>query len=633
MSIPNSYWTTERLLTTQDIERFEQVPLEERGLPESTYQMLMDGCAINPDKVAVQEFSDGVRPLETSREVTFAGLRRKIHQTANLLFELGVGSSDVVSLLMPAVLESQYVLWGAQAAGIVNPVNWMLESDIMAHTLQAANTKVLIVYGGDEYTQIWHKLEAVVPRLAGLTAIIRIGGELPGPQQACGIPVIQYESVIESYEGDYLVSGRKFGRNEIAALFHTGGTTGAPKLAPVLHRNQVFWVWASALLTGFADEEVRLIGVPIFHVAGCVAGCFSPLSRGSRLVLMTSAGYRHPSVVPNLWKLIETFRATTVNLVPTLVNQLLSLPINGADLSSLRYASSSTAPLSVTAAETFYRLTGVRIRESYGQTETTAVTFITPPVDKIKVGSSGLRLPYQHVRIVQLDRDGSIERECEVGEPGLVLVRGPAVFPGYLGPRKVEHWFEGDWLNTGDLGYLDDEAWLYITGRAKDLIIRGGHNIDPKMVEEALFAVEAIQDVAVVGAPDRHAGEVPVAYVVFRPDASSDPQHILQHAARHVPERAAVPKHCYVLEEMPKSSVGKILKNQLRVDAARRSYLDVLHAALPDVALDVSVQDKGAAGLLVEVQVNGPGRICHADIEQVLLGFSHPVSIRSTYGE
>lgn len=625
--ITPSYWTSDLLLTEDDVKRFESVPLEERRLPDSTYQMLMDGCALNPDKVAIYFFTDGNRPKETCTRVTFGELRIKVNQTANLLFELGVRKDDVISVLMPAVPESQYVFWGAQAAGVVNPANWMLEPEILVHMFQAAGTKVLVAHGGDENTSVWAKIERVVKQLPGLTAVVRVGGNEPCPDFIGGVRVVDFNADIENHAGDRLISNRRIQAHDTASLFHTGGTTGAPKLARHLHRNQVFWVWASGLLSGFGENEVRAVGIPVFHVAGSIVGCFGPLSRGASVILMTSAGYRHPSVLPNIWNIVEAFRVTTVTFVPTLVNQVLSIPLQGADISSITYAACSTAPLSTNVAEEFFRRTGLRIRESYGMTETTAVTFITPPVEKVKVGSSGLRLPYQRVRVVQIDAEGKIKMDCSPGEAGLVIVRGPALFPGYLGNEEAR-WLDGDWLDTGDLGFLDADHWLWITGRAKDLIIRGGHNIDPKMVEEALFAHPGVQDAAVVGAPDSHAGEVPVAYVVMKPGADATPQDILRHAGQHVPERAAVPKHCYLLTEMPKTLVGKIQKNILRCDAIERAFRAALAEARIAGQFEVKALDLGSRGFLVEIAVAVSGKEHEQSLKDALRGFTIPFQIR-----
>ncbi len=621
-SMPD-YWTPDRLLSEADVAQFERVPLADRKLPASTYEMLMDGCAIDPSKVAIRFFTDGARPLETARQVTFAELRTKVHQTANLLNDLGVGKGDVVSVLMPAIPESQFVLWGAQAAGIVNPANSMLEPDILVQMFRSAGTKVLVAFGGDEHTEIWAKAEAVVRGLPSLAAVIRVGGA--GPAKVAGVPVIDFAEAIERYPSDRLVSGRIFSPDDTASLFHTGGTTGAPKLARNLHRNQVFWVWASKYLWGLDSTEVQVLGIPVFHVAGAVVGCFSPLAKGATVVLMTSAGFRHPSVLPNLWRIVEAFRANMLILVPTLVNQMLAIPPNGADISTLRYVASATAPLSTTVADAFHRMTGLRIRESWGMTETTAVTCITPLTGQVKVGSSGVRLPYQRVRVVSPESTASEARDCAPGEPGIVIVRGPSVFPGYLGQEQAAHWLDGGWLDTGDLGYLDADGWLWITGRAKDLIIRGGHNIDPKMVEEVLFGHPAIQDAAVVGAPDAHAGEVPVAYVVLKPGASASADSVLRYAAEHMPERAAIPKYCFLLPEMPKTLVGKIQKNLLRVDAIERMF----RAALDGIGRGAEVQatDRGSRGFFVEIRVPA-GDADDAALAGALRCFTIPYAVR-----
>ncbi|WP_063830462.1 acyl-CoA synthetase [Cupriavidus sp. SK-3] len=622
-----AYWTSDVLSSEEDVARFERTPLGDRNLPSSTHEMLMDGCSIEPSKTAIHFFRDGSLPTETSVSVTHGELRQRILQAANLLHELGVAKDDVISVLMPAVPEGLYALWGAQAAGIANPVNWMLEADILVEMFKVAGTRVLIAYAGDDNTEIWPKIELIAKQLPSLAAVIRVGGSGCQSTPIGPVPVVDFASAIAKQPGDRLMSGRVFSPDDTAALFHTGGTTGVPKLARHLHRNQVFWIWASSCMTGFGRDEVRAVGVPIFHSAGAIVSCLAPLSRGASIVLMTSAGFRHPSVLPNIWRIVEAFRVSMLTLVPTLVNQVLSLPIGGADVSSLNYVASSTAPLSTNVAEAFYRMTGLRIRESYGLTETAAVTCITPPVDTVKVGSSGLRLPYQSVRVVQPGSEKGVARDCAPGEAGLIIVKGPAVFPGYLGSNQSASWVDGEWLDTGDLGYLDAENWLWITGRAKDLIIRGGHNIDPKMVEEVLFGNPAIQDAAVIGAPDAHSGEVPVAYVVLKPGSKASAEELLHYAATHVPERAAVPKQCYLLPQMPKTAVGKIQKNLLRVDAIERMFDAAIGDATWRPAATVKAVDRGARGFLVEICVKGelPD---DADADRRLRALTIPYEIR-----
>ncbi|MET3515042.1 acyl-coenzyme A synthetase/AMP-(fatty) acid ligase [Pseudacidovorax sp. 1753] len=600
-----AYWPQETLLSLEDVQRFERVPLSQRSLPASTYEMLMDGCAIDPSKVAIDFFADGSRIQETARKVTFAELRSRVNQTANLLTSLGVSKDDVVSVLMPAVPESQFLLWGAQAAGIVNPANWMLEPEILVHMFRSARTKVLAVYGGEELGPIWPKVEAVARELGTLSAIIRVGGTSPCPAEVAGVRVIDYESSVSSFPADALSAGRVFSPDDTASLFHTGGTTGAPKLARHLHRNQVYWVWAFAHVVGAAGAGVVTLGVPVFHVAGAIVCCYSTLARGGRVLMLTSAGFRNPSVLPNIWRIVQAYRVNLPVFVPTLVNQLLSVPIGDSDISSIQYVGSSTAPLSATVAEAFREMTGSGVRESWGMTETVAVTCVTPPTESFKPGSSGIRLPYTQVRIVQADEAGRVVRDCAPGESGLVVVRGPSVFPGYLDQDHGPRWIDGDWLDTGDLGHLDHDQSLWITGRSKDLIIRGGHNIDPKMVEESLFGMAGIQDAAVIGAPDAHAGEVPVAYVVLKPGSKVTAEDVIAHAASSLSERAAVPKFCYLVPEMPKTLVGKIQKNVLRVDAIERMFRLALETSGVGEGLVIKVVDLGSKGFHVDVGLKG----------------------------
>lgn len=175
-------------------------------------------------------------------------------------------------------------------------------------------------------------------------------------------------------------------------------------------------------------------------------------------------------------------------------------------------------------------------------------------------------------------------------------------------------------MDTGDLGYFDDERWIWITGRLKDLIIRGGHNIDPRMVEEAMYTIPDVAEVAVVGAPDGHAGEVPVAYLVMRPGAKLSPEEVLSQAALAVPERAAVPKHCYVLDAMPKTQVGKIQKNLLRIDATERAFQAVLDAAGFEGQHRLHLLDRGPLGLSVEIEVPALNEATRAKVNQALSG-------------
>ncbi|CAG2158210.1 acyl-CoA synthetase [Cupriavidus numazuensis] len=601
------YWVDADLSTLAKIRAFDAIPLPDRKLPTSVYEMLADACVHSPDKIAIHYFSDAQRCYATGQAVTYGTLWRRINQTANLFHSLGVGPEDVVALLAPVVPQALYTMWGAQAAGIVMPINWMLEPGIIAQLLRAAEAKVLVAYAGDDLVNTWPKVQAVVDLLPALQAVVVISdatsvalpSDLPSSAR-----VIAYEDVIESFDGEGLAFSRNFAGSDTAALFHTGGTTGVPKLARHTHAGQVFMTWSTAVSHRATADDVRCCGLPLFHVSGALLTCLLPIARGSSIVLMTSAGWRHPSAIPNFWDVVETYGITGAMLVPAVVGQLLSVPIGAADISSLTGVSSGSAPLSPHIADSFEALTGIKIREGYGMTETTAVTVVNPLEGCIKTGSVGLPIPYQHVRVVRQQRLDSAAVDCDVDEPGLLLVRGPGLFPGYLDEKaNARVLVDGDWLDTGDLAYLDSDGYLWITGRAKDLIIRGGHNIDPRIVEEAIYAHQDVLEAAVVAAPDEKAGEVPFAYISLKPTARSTGEEILAQSVSRIPERAAIPKVCYVLPTLPKTAVGKVQKNVLRADAAERVMsLAIAQAELGPV-VGLRVEDRGAAGIVCIVEL------------------------------
>jgi fatty-acyl-CoA synthase len=233
---------------------------------------------------------------------------------------------------------------------------------------------------------------------------------------------------------------------------------------------------------------------------------------------------------------------------------------------TLKQGVCGAAPLPPQVATDFEKATAVRIFEGYGLTEGTCVSTSNPPAGNPKLGTVGIRLPYQDLRVFKVDSNGKAMGETAPGEAGVVGIRGPNVFGGYLRAKDNDGiWLSDGWLNTGDLAYLDVEERLVLCGRAKDLIIRGGHNIDPAMIEDALTAHPAVAVAAAVGEPDAHAGEVPVAYVMLKPAQTVEADALLAHARQTIPERAAVPLRIEVLPALPLTAVGKISKPHLRL--------------------------------------------------------------------
>jgi fatty-acyl-CoA synthase len=257
--------------------------------------------------------------------------------------------------------------------------------------------------------------------------------------------------------------------------------------------------------------------------------------------------------------------------------------------------------------ERFEGVSGVRVLNSYGLTENTASVAVEPRDGPRKRGSSGIRLPYTRIRVVELDNQRGILRVCQPGEIGMLLLNGPGVTPGYVNPahEAVARTRDG-WLITGDLGRIDEEGYLFVTGRAKDVIIRGGHNIDPAPIEEALLQSPQVLHAAAVGKPDAYAGELPVAYVQLVPGAQATSESLIDFAARHIPERAAIPKEIFIVDRLPLTAVGKPIKTDLRRDATQRTLRTVLSGVVPE-PFNVKVEADATQGTLIIIEVRDRG--------------------------
>ena len=570
------------IATVADLEEIEKVPLEERLAVSNTYDMIKRGASFNPDGPAMSLLLSGDQ-YEQPVQVTYREFLGRVTQTANLFHDLGIGPGDVITYLLPNLIHAHYVIWGGEATGIVNPINPMLEPSTIRHICEAAGTKVLVSLGEFPGTDMWEKAMAVRRDLPGLKAVIRVMGPSDEKEGIYG-----FDEVIARYNPEKLDSGRVIDRQEIASIYHTGGTTGTPKLTPRTHFNEVAIPTILSLAVGLDPGETILCGLPLFHANATMATGAFPFSIGAHVVLLSPQGYRDPTIMKNFFKIVAHYRAVTFSCVPTVLSVLLEVPVGDADISCLRYAICGAAPLSVELFKRFEAHSGMKVLEGYGLTEGTLVSSVNPMYGERKVGSIGIRIPYQEMKVYVEDKDGW--RPAETDEIGCICVRGPNVFPGYL---EEEHnqgvWIEGGWFNTGDLGRQDGDGYFWLTGRKKELIIRGGHNIDPLLIEDPLYLLPGVQVAAAVGRPDAHAGEVPLAYVQLQEGSDLTAEQILEHLKKTVGERAAIPKEVIILDHVPLTPVGKIFKPALRWDAIRRVYRKELEA-LGDLAESVEVR-------------------------------------------
>ena len=305
-------------------------------------------------------------------------------------------------------------------------------------------------------------------------------------------------------------------------------------------------------------------GFPLFHVGGTMTTGLSVLSAGGHVIFPSPHSLRDREAIRTYWKLVEAFHVTIVSGVPTSITALAEIPVGNADITSVRMGLTGGAVCPKAVSERFFDRTGIKLYETYGMTETAAAIAFNPGRGTPCQGSVGFRAPFAQTRIVNLD-PGNSDAICPPQTSGLVLVKGPQVFPGYVDPKHDQGIRRQDgWLNTGDIGYLTDDQRLVLTGRAKDLIVRSGHNINPTDIEDVANTFPGVQISAAVGMPDAYAGEVPILYAVPAPGAQVDARLLQRYLEDHVAEPPAKPKRVILIDALPTTAVGKIVKNDLR---------------------------------------------------------------------
>ncbi len=618
------------ITSLRDIELIEQVSLQQRGMPDSTYELIRQSARRAPDAIAMTFLMQGTAD-EAPWQLSYGELLAQVTRTANAFHRLGVRPGKAVSFLLPNLPHTHFTLWGGEAAGIVNAINPLLDPEHIAELVRAADSEVLVTLAPFPGTDLWDKVAGLRDELPGLKAIVTVdlANYLPEPQrsglkaQRGALPegVLDFDELIAGCPADHLESGRVISPDDIASYFHTGGTTGTPKLAPHSHRNEVAMAMILAYTINLGPDDVTLCGLPLFHVNGVMVTGLAPFFSGAQVLLATPQGYRNTALIQNFWTIIERYRVSFFSGVPTIYAGLLQVPSEGHDLSSLRYALCGAAPMPVELIRQFEAKTGLTLIEGYGLTEGTCGSCGNPSAGERRPGSIGLRMPYCEVAIKVLDEQGAFLRDARANEIGNVCLRGITVFKGYLQAGKnAGIWVDGDWFNTGDLGRMDADGYIWLTGRSKDLIIRGGHNIDPQMIEEALHGHPAVAMAAAVGKPDEKAGELPVVYVQLKPGQQASEAELLAHAADHVPERAAVPKDVWIIDALPVTAVGKTFKPTLRHDAIRRVFEQVLAPLAPGLSVDVRADDRH--GQLAHIRVPDLHDQRRSALEQRLAGFA-----------
>lgn len=592
-----------RIRGAEDVAAIERTPFDQITTVDSVYEILGIQAAEHPDWPAIV-FMPTPEPDDPALTLTFAQLFGRVTQAANLFHELSAGAPPVVALMMPAMPHAHIALWGGAAAGVAMPLNFLLRPDQIADLLIAAKATVLVALGPNPAVDIWQKVLAVKDRVPSLKAVVQVTGEVDPALDN----VHAFDAAVGGQPADRLVSGRKFARGDIAAYFHTGGTTGAPKLAQHSNENHLAMAFAVSRMWGFGPREGVLNGLPIFHVGGALDAGLAPLAAGGHMLLATPAGLRNPQVVGNIWRIAQKHRLSVVGGVPTSIVAMVQVPVGDADISSVKMALTGGSPMPVEPAHQFEKQFGIPIHEIYGMTETTGNGTVNPRHGERMLGCAGLRAPYVGLKVARLDQDGNPGADCAPDETGVVMFKGPTVTPGYTDPsRNAGVLLDDGWLVTGDLGRIAPDGRLWITGRAKDLIIRSGHNIDPAIIEGAIDAHPAVLNSAAIGMPDEYAGELPAVYVTLKPGVQATADELREWLADRIDERPALPKEVRIIDEMPLTAVGKIFKPALRWDITRSVFETRLAdlAAAHGVTAKVEVGEVPGSGIVATVTLAG----------------------------
>ena len=611
-----SDFTSETIQTFKDIKLFESSkPLNQR-LPESSILDVFENRAKkNPNSIAITMLMSGEKN-EQPRRITYNELNQSIKQAANLFSSL-TGTSPGVAYMLPSLIETHITLWGAETAGYAVPINFLLNSESIAELIKASKASILVTLGPHPKLDIWEKALEVRKKIPSLQ-LIRVSPSNENSQK----DIIDFNSALKSQPDDHLIFGKARCGEEISAYFHTGGTTALPKLVAHTHRGQLVASFGGASMCGYKSTDILTGTLPLFHVAGTIVGGLSAFMAGLEILIMSPAGLRNPVIVNEFWRIVSDHKVTIIAGVPTALSAVLQIPVGNNNISSVRKGFTGAALLPPAVGKSFKEVTGGHLYEILGMTEASGLISIDPLNGPGTEGSVGWALPYTKVDILSLNDDGSLGKPCKIGEIGVISIYGDHVSPGYLNKQQNIRVFDNKYLNSGDLGYKDASGKIFIAGRAKDLIIRSGHNIDPAMIENAISSHPAVSIAAAVGIPDIYAGELPICFVELLPDCNISEKELLNHAKKLINERPAWPKIIKIIDKIPLTTVGKIFKPQLRCLATKLKVVDLLKTEFGIENANINVNMGGTKGIIVSIKLAKSNNNFIGKVESTLANFT-----------
>jgi acyl-CoA synthetase (AMP-forming)/AMP-acid ligase II len=512
----------------------------------NTTEFLMIASAIVPDRNAV--VFDG-------QEFTFAQLQERVNRLANALADLGIGQDDRVAIMQVNCNQSIEVYFAAaQLDAIYVPVNFRAKTEELAQMLAIAQPSVLFI--GERYLPMLS--DGGAARGLPEERIVVLDGAATGDMWS-------YDALLANGDEEQLHFPEGDDEDTTVIMF-TSGTTGVPKGVMLTHESFASYLLSTVAPADPEDEETNLLTVPLYHIAGLQAS-LAAIYGGRTLVVMRQFDAHE-------WlTLAEQYRVNRAMLVPTMLKQTLDHPgFHNFDLSSLEVITYGAAPMPVPVIqEAITRFPGARFINAFGQTETASTITMLPPEDHILEGEpeeieqklrrlSSIGKPLEDVEVMIVDEEG---RPLPPGEVGEIVAQGSRMMKGYWQQDAATgETIRSGWVYTGDLAYQDEDGYIFLAGRAKDFIKRGGEMVSPEEVEQTLLSHPEVEEAAVIGVPDLEWGEEVRAVVVRRSDEVSEDDLILlcsQHLAGFKRPRSVV-----FVDELPRNVMGKVLKRDLR---------------------------------------------------------------------
>jgi acyl-CoA synthetase (AMP-forming)/AMP-acid ligase II len=500
---------------------------------------------------AARSFPDNLALVHGQKRLNYSGFNARVNRLANAFYRLGLKKGDNVALLQynyPEMLESMFACFKAGLGAV--PINWRLHPKEFAFIMDHSQSRAAII--SREFNEAILEVRNLIPNVRSLITLDGAQGEL-----------MDYETLLSAESDSFMDVDVQ--PDDLAWLFYTSGTTGLPKGAMLTHRNLLAMTmnFYADICPGFGPDDVVLHAAPLSHGSGCYA--LPNIGKAAANVILDSKSF-DPELI---FRTIQEYRVTNMFAAPTMIKLMVESPaVDRYDHSSLKSLNYGGAPMLAEDLKQAMSKLGPCMVQLFGQAESPMTITYLPHRDHVQEGSteqmkrlSSAGIPRTDVEVKIFDPD---DNELSAGETGEIVTRSDLVMKGYWrNSEATAETIKNGWLHTGDMGYLDDEGYLFIMDRSKDMIISGGENIYPREIEEVLVKHPAVREVAVIGVPDPKWGESIKAVISLFEGESATEDDLIDFCKENLASYKK-PKSVDFVEELPKNNYGKILKRELR---------------------------------------------------------------------